>query len=97
MQRVEGAAGNDLPELPDPKTPEDPIDMLALDSALAALEVESPELYRVVMLRYFAGLSIDEAATMLEVSPRTVKRRWSVARLWLLDRIDGREDPAPPP
>ena len=68
---------------------QDPIDMLALDAALQELETANPGLYRVVMLRYFAGLSIAETAALLATSVNTVKRRWTVARLWLLDRVDG--------
>ena len=45
-------------------------------------------LYQVVMFRYFAGLSIDETANLLELSATTVKRHWSVGRLWVLERIE---------
>ncbi|MBK8096149.1 MAG: RNA polymerase subunit sigma [Planctomycetes bacterium] len=95
-QRVQGTAGEDFPDLVDGKAGEDPVDMMALDTALSALEAESPDLYKVVMLRYFAGLSVDDAAATLDSSPRTVKRRWSLARLWLLDRMNGSADRAPP-
>jgi RNA polymerase sigma factor (TIGR02999 family) len=77
----------------------DPVDMEALDPALSELEALDPDMYRVVMLRYFAGLSIENAAGVLGVSAVTVKRRWTVARLWLLDRIGGSDEaletPAP--
>ncbi len=65
----------------------DSTDVLALDGALDELERSSPELHRVVMLRYFAGLSIEAAAELLETSPSTVKRRWAVARFWLCERM----------
>ena len=64
-------------------------EMIALDVALAELEQENREMYEVVMLRYFAGLSIDATAELLGVSRNTIKRRWAVARLWLLQRIEG--------
>ena len=68
--------------------PTDQIDLLALDSALEALRSHDSVLYQIVMLRYFAGLSIDETAHMLELSATTVKRHWAVGRLWLLERIE---------
>ena len=59
------------------------IDLEALDEALTRLEALDPELARVVEVRFFGGLSIDEAAETLDVSPATVKRRWAVAKAWL--------------
>lgn len=87
-KRVRGVEGADMPDLPDLAGDEDPVDMLGLDTAMTELEAQSPELYQVVMLRYFAGQSIENTAQALGVSPNTIKRRWTVARLWLLDRID---------
>ena len=58
-------------------------ELLDLDNALKKLAAEEPELARLVELRYFAGLSIQEAATVLGVSARTVKRNWAFARAWL--------------
>ena len=55
----------------------------ALDEALARLEQIDPEQARIVELRYFVGLSNEETAKALDVSPATVKRRWSMARAWL--------------
>lgn len=63
------------------------LDLLALDEALDALEKQDQRLLRVVELRYFAGLSIEQTAEVLEVSPATVKRDWTFARAWLYDRI----------
>jgi RNA polymerase sigma factor (TIGR02999 family) len=54
-----------------------------LERALTRLEVLSPRQAQVVELRYFGGLTVDEAAQVLDVSPKTVKRDWSVARAWL--------------
>ena len=58
-------------------------ELLALDQALDRLETVDDRLARVVEYRFFAGLSIDETAEMIEVSPRTVKRDWLLARAWL--------------
>jgi RNA polymerase sigma factor (TIGR02999 family) len=62
--------------------------LLALNEALEKLEAEDPESYRLVMLRYFAGLNVDEAAEAMGVSPRTAKRHWSFARAWLQREIE---------
>lgn len=57
--------------------------LLDLDAALIKLAKDEPELARLVELRYFAGLSVEEAAQALGTSARTVKRDWSYARAWL--------------
>ena len=62
-------------------------DVLALDEALRELEAESPEKARLVNLRYFAGLSLDEAAETLGVSRATAKRWWVYARSWLYGKL----------
>lgn len=59
------------------------IDMLALDDALTRLEARDPRQGRIVELRYFGGLSIEETAAALSISPTTVKREWRFARAWL--------------
>jgi RNA polymerase sigma-70 factor, ECF subfamily len=64
-------------------------EVLALHEALSALERLEPRLARVVECRYFAGLSIEETAEALDVSPATVKRDWSVARAWLNRELAG--------
>src|SRR5438105_4632102 len=63
--------------------PLDSVDLLALDDALARLSTLDPHKARLVELRYFAGLSIPEAAAALGVSAATVGREWAVARMWL--------------
>jgi len=63
----------------------------ALDEALTRLEKVDPEQARIVELRFFGGLSIEEAATALEMSPATLKRRWALARAWLFRELS---DPA---
>lgn len=65
-------------------------DMLpALDDALTRLEQIDPEQARVVELRFFAGLSVEETAAALGISPATVKRRWTFARAWLFRDLTG--------
>lgn len=63
------------------------VDLIALDDALRELAILDPEQARLVEMRYFGGLSIDETAEILGVSPRTVKRGWSSAKAWLYNRI----------
>jgi RNA polymerase sigma factor (TIGR02999 family) len=63
--------------------------LLALDTALHRLELVDPRLSRVVECRYFGGLSVEEAAEALNVSPATIKRDWSVARAWLNRELQG--------
>ena len=64
-------------------------ELVALDDALQALERLDERLARTVELRFFGGLSIDEAAEALGVSPRTVKRDWRKARAWLYRELRG--------
>ena len=66
----------------------DPIDLLALDDALARLGVLDPQKARLVELRYFAGLSMPEAAEALGVSLATVGREWAIARMWLRRELE---------
>ncbi|MGI9243330.1 MAG: sigma-70 family RNA polymerase sigma factor [Verrucomicrobiales bacterium] len=68
-----------------------PEELIAVDEALAALEAENPAAAEVVKLRYFTGMSIDETASALEMSPRTVDRTWRGAKVWLKKRIAGSE------
>lgn len=62
-------------------------DILALDEALQRLEQAHPRKARVVMLRYFAGLTIEEVAAMLGVSTRSVNLDWEFAKTWLFDAL----------
>ena len=66
----------------------DAVDVIALDDALARLAVLDPQKARLVDLRYFAGLSIPEAAEVLGVSTATVGREWAVARMWLRRELE---------
>jgi RNA polymerase sigma factor (TIGR02999 family) len=64
-------------------------DLLALDEALRLLEAEDPLKARLVKLRYFAGLSLPDAARALGISPATAKRLWVYARSWLYGKLHG--------
>ena len=63
--------------------------LLALDEALRQLEAEEPRKAELVKLRFFAGLTAEQAAAALGVSLRTANRHWAFARAWLLDAIGG--------
>ncbi|MEZ4318783.1 MAG: ECF-type sigma factor [Myxococcota bacterium] len=65
------------------------VDVIDLNHALEELERVDPRGARVVELRFFGGLSVDEVATLLEVSPRTVAASWRLSRAWLVDRLAG--------
>jgi RNA polymerase sigma factor (TIGR02999 family) len=65
------------------------VDLLALDEALEALATFDPRKARVVELRYFGGLTVDETAAVVGVSVETVMRDWRMARLWLLRALRG--------
>ena len=69
--------------------PETDVDVLAVDEALNRLANFDPQQARVVELRFFSGLNVEETAAALGVSPKTVKRDWSVARAWLRREIGG--------
>jgi RNA polymerase sigma factor (TIGR02999 family) len=65
------------------------VDLIALDAALAGLERLDPRQCRVVELRYFGGLTIEETAGALGISPATAKLDWSLARAWLFRELSG--------
>jgi RNA polymerase sigma factor (TIGR02999 family) len=65
-----------------------------LDDALKRLELHDARQARIVELRYFGGLSVEQVASVIGVSPRSVKRDWSLARLWLFRQLDGTQPPA---
>jgi RNA polymerase sigma factor (TIGR02999 family) len=72
-----------------PASGPDEVDLLALDDALTQLAQMDPELARLVELRYFGGMTVEETAHALSVSPATVKRQWITARAWLRRAIEG--------
>ena len=77
-----GFAGGAFPQ------PDD-IDVLALDEALTRLAALDRSLAQIVELRYFGGLTVEETADVVGVSPATVKRQWTLARVWLKRALDG--------
>lgn len=92
QKRGSGArpASLDATDAPEPVASAPPVpDLLALNEALEALEALDAQQARVVELRYFTGLTIEETAAALGVSIATVKREWSLARAWLGRRLEG--------
>jgi RNA polymerase sigma factor (TIGR02999 family) len=69
--------------------PVDGIDALALNEALTKLEALDPTQARVVELRFFGGLTIEEAADVMRISPATLKREWALAKGWLYRELSG--------
>jgi RNA polymerase sigma factor (TIGR02999 family) len=72
--------------------PERNVDLMALDEALGRLEQRAPRKCRVIELRFFGGLSIEETATVLGVHADTVKREWRTAKLWLWRELSGAKE-----
>jgi RNA polymerase sigma factor (TIGR02999 family) len=85
-KRGGGATRIDLDEGQIP-TPEPGADVVALDEALDALAAFDPQGARIVELRFFGGLSVEETAEVIGVSPRTIKREWAAAKVWLLGEL----------
>ena len=97
VDRARRRTGADVPvleplpiEMPSPLEREE-LDILRLDEALDHLERMDPKAFSVVHLRFFVGLTVPAIAAVTGLSPRTVKREWHVARLWLYDRLVGDE------
>jgi RNA polymerase sigma factor (TIGR02999 family) len=65
------------------------LNLEAIDEALEELEFEDPRQAQIVELRFFAGLTVEEIASTLEISRATVKRDWATAKLWLRNRLLG--------
>ena len=70
-------------------------DLVAIDEALARLEQTDPRKAKIVSLRYFAGLSVEETAGALDLSPATVKNEWAFARAWLYRALGPLNKPLP--
>lgn len=84
--------GGDMQRVPfddvaDQAMPEN-LDFVGLDEALRRMEEEDERMAQVVMLRFFAGLSVEETARALEIAPNTVKREWACAKAWLYDELN---------
>jgi len=80
LERIETAAGVEVSE-----------ELLAVDQALAKLHELDPQQARVVELRYFGGLTVEETAEALDIAPRTVKRDWAMAKAWLRLEFEPKE------
>jgi RNA polymerase sigma factor (TIGR02999 family) len=78
---------DDVVALPETRS----VDLVALDDALHELAKLDPQQSRIVELRFFAGLSIEETSHVLGISPATVKRHWATARIWLHNEISRAE------
>ncbi len=78
----------DLERIAEPELAEE---VLALDEALTILAKEEPKIAELVKLRYFAGLTIKEAASALGIAPRTADVHWAYARAWLVTQVRGNE------
>jgi len=89
--RLKRGSGQSLLDLADldvaAAMPDDKV--LLVDEALEQFQAEEPEKARVVMLKFFGGLTNEEAAEVLNVNERTVRRQWNYAKAWLFDRIAG--------
>jgi len=70
--------------------PEQSADLVAVDDALKRLATVDERKSRVVEMRFFGGLSVEETAEVLKVSPETVMRDWRLAKAWLLREMSGR-------
>ena len=84
-QRIKHGSGAERVDLDSAILRADPglTDLVAVDEALTRLEQTDPRKARIVSLRYFAGLSVEETAAALDISPATVKNEWAFARAWL--------------
>ena len=83
-KRGGGAAKVSITDALDELSDDQSLDMMRLDDALKALADKDPRKSRVVELRFFGGLSVEESAAVLDISPETVMRDWKVARAWLM-------------
>lgn len=72
--------------------PQPEVDVVALDAALERLATVDPQQARVVELRFFAGMSVEETAAVLGISAATVKREWATAKLWLYNEFGADEE-----
>jgi RNA polymerase sigma factor (TIGR02999 family) len=98
-QRIKHGSGAERVELDSAILRADPslTDIVAVDQALTRLEQSDPRKAQIVSLRYFAGLSVEETAAALDLSPATVKNEWAFARAWLYRALGpvGSSDGAP--
>jgi len=95
-RRIKHGAGGEHVEADEAIAGVDPdlTDVLAIDEALSRLEATDPRKAKIVTFRYFAGLSIEETAAALDLSPATVKNEWTFARAWLFRVLGSRGTPS---
>jgi RNA polymerase sigma-70 factor, ECF subfamily len=86
-----------LDETPDPMGKKVNLDLIALNDAMEELEALDSRQCKIVELRFFGGLSIEEAAEAIDISPATAKREWATARLWLHRAINSNSNSNPAP
>jgi RNA polymerase sigma factor (TIGR02999 family) len=91
-KRGGGRGRQDLDAI-DVAAPERSEDLVALDEALSKLTTADPGAAELVKLRYFAGLSLPEAAQVLDIAPRTADRLWAYAKAWLHRELAGAPEP----
>lgn len=99
MQRAKRGGGLQRVELQDQSriSEQKSIELLALDEALSVLGAQEPRLLQIVECRFFGGLTVEETAEALDISPATVKRGWDTARAWLFQHLrGGRSDESQP-
>ena len=89
QKRGAGAVRVDLTGVVEPAVEPPSVDLMALDVALSRLEAMDPQQARIVELRFFTGLSIEETAAALGISDSTVQRDWRTAKLWLFRELAG--------
>jgi RNA polymerase sigma factor (TIGR02999 family) len=90
-RRIKHGAGGEQVAVDEELPGADPnlTDVIAIDEALSQLEATDPRKAKVVALRYFAGLTVEETAAALDLSPATVKNEWTFARAWLFRVLRG--------
>jgi RNA polymerase sigma factor (TIGR02999 family) len=94
LQRANASCGVDLDQLPDTSTERDR-ELIAIDDALDRLAKVDPRKARVIELRFFGGLSVEETAEVLKIGPQSVMRDWKLAKAWMLREISTQTSPLP--
>lgn len=92
-KRGGGVAPADLDAVTAGVAPEQSEELLAVDEAVEKLAALDPQQARVVEMRYFGGLTVEETAAALGIAPRTVKREWALAKAWLRVEISSWDRP----
>ncbi len=88
LKRVNHSSAFNLDEIPDVSSTRDR-ELVAIDDALKVLAEMDPRKARVIELRFFGGLSVEETAEVLKISPQSVMRDWKLAKAWLLRELAG--------